>query len=324
VQAHPAGLLTSTAGGWDDSSMLMITGATGYLGTALVGRLVRGGYAVRAVVRDPERAAALLPAGVELVVTDLDDADGLRRAADGCSAVLHLAGSVGGTPEDIRRVNVGGTRAVLAAAVDAGVPTFVHTGSTAALMDSTGLMAEEPVAPPALTDPYSRAKADAEELVLAAGSGGLDVRIVSPVGIYGPSPLGPRSYTGLLLAAANGEVPEVVDATVGWVLADDVAGGILLALERGAAGHRYLLCGETASYSRVLHAFADLTGGTHVRTLPPGSTLGPDAGTFARRSEVYGRFPPVRVEDAGARALGYAAAGVDEGIARTVAWLRDR
>ena len=301
--------------------MLMTTGATGYLGCALVDLLARRGYAVRAVVRDRARAAALLPPGVELVVARLDDADGLRRAAEGCSAVLHLAGVVGGTAEDIRRVNVEGTRAVLAAARDAGVATFVHTGSSAALMDATGLMAEEPVAPPALTDPYSRAKADAEALVLEAG---LDVRIVSPVGIYGPSPRGPFSYTGLLLGAASGEVPEVVDATVGWVLADDVAAGMLLALERGVPGRRYLLCGETASYRRVLHAFADLTGGVHVRALPPGSTLGPDAGTFARRSEVYGRFPPVRVDDAGARALGYRPTGVDEGLARTVAWLRSR
>jgi dihydroflavonol-4-reductase len=301
--------------------VLMTTGATGYLGSALVDLLVRRGHAVRAVVRDRTRAAALLPAGVELAVTDLGDADGLRRAAQGCTAVLHLAGAVGGTADDIRRVNVDGTRAVLAAAVAAGVPTFVHTGTGAALMDATGAMAEEPVAPRALTDAYSTAKAEADALVRASG---LDVRIVSPGCVYGPSPRGPYSYTGLLLGAASGEVPEVVDATVSWVLAGDVAAGMLLALERGEPGRRYLLCGEAASYRRVLHAFADLTGGRRVRTLPPGSTLGPDAGTFARRSEVYGHFPPVRVDDAGAHALGYRPAGVDEGLARTVEWLRSR
>lgn len=302
--------------------MLMTTGATGYLGTVLVHLIVHEGYAVRAVVRDRARAAALLPSGVELVVADLDDAEGLRRAADGAAAVLHLAGTVGGTPDEIRRVNVEGTRAVLAAARAAGVPRFVHTGTGAALMDATGLMAEEPVAPRALTDPYSASKAAAEEIVLAADD--LDVRIVSPGCVYGPSPLGPRSYTGLLLAAASGEVAEVVDATVSWVLAEDVAAGTLLALENGEPGRRYLLCGEAASYRRVLHAFADLTGGRRVRALPPGSVLGPDAGTFARRSEVYGGFPPVRVDDAGARALGYRPAGIDEGLARTVTWLKSR
>jgi dihydroflavonol-4-reductase len=301
--------------------MLMTTGATGYLGSALVHLLVREGHEVRAVVRDPARAAALLPRSVDLVVADLDDADGLRRAADGASAVLHLAGTVGGTPEEIRRVNVEGTRAVLTAARAAGVPRFVHTGTGAALMDATGLMAEEPVAPRALTDAYSASKAAAEEIVLAADD--LDVRIVSPGCVYGPSPLGPRSYTGLLLAAASGEVAAVVDATVSWVLAEDVAAGTLLALERGEPGRRYLLGGEAASYRRVLHAFADLTGGRKVRVLPPGSALGPDAGTFARRSEVYGGFPPVRVDDAGARGLGYRPAGIDEGLARTVTWLEN-
>jgi dihydroflavonol-4-reductase len=302
--------------------VLTITGATGYLGSVLVHLLVREGHQVRAVVRDRARAAALLPPGVELVVADLDDATGLRRAAAGATAVLHLAGTVGGTPEEIRRVNVEGTRAVLAAARSAGVPRFVHTGTGAALMDATGLMAEDPVGPPALTDHYSTAKAAAEALVLAADD--IDVRIVSPGCVYGPSPLGPRSYTGLLLAAARGEVAEVVDATVSWVLAEDVAAGTLLALERGRPGRRYLLCGEAASYRRVLHAFAELVGGNHVRTLPPGSVLGADAGTFARRSQVYGEFPPVRVADSGARALGYRPTGIDEGLARTVAWLRSR
>lgn len=299
----------------------MTTGATGYLGSVLVHLLVREGHEVRAVVRDRARAAALLPPGVDLVVADLGDPEGLRRAADGAAAVLHLAGTVGGTPAGIRRVNVEGTRAALTAARAAGVPRFVHTGTGAALMDATGLMAERMVGRRALTDDYSMSKAVADELVLAADD--LDVRIVSPGCVYGPSPLGPRSYTGLLLAAASGEVTEVVDATVSWVLAEDVAAGTLLALERGEPGRRYLLCGEAASYRRVLHAFADLTGGRRVRALPPGSALGPGAGTFARRSEVYGGFPPVRVDDAGARALGYRPAGVDEGLARTVAWLRN-
>jgi dihydroflavonol-4-reductase len=104
------------------------------------------------------------------------------------------------------------------------------------------------------------------------------------------------------------------------VLAEDAAAGHLLALERGEPGRRYVLCGEVASFGRVLHEFADRVDGRRVPTLPPGSTLGPDAGTFARRSEVYGRFPPVRIEDSGARALGFRPRGVADGIALTAAW----
>jgi len=200
------------------------------------------------------------------------------------------------------------------------VPRFVHTSSSAAVIDATGLVTEVPRAAPALTDPYSTSKAAAERLVLAAVADGLDACIVNPVGIYGPSPRGPLSYNALLLDAARGAVPAVVDTRIGWVLAEDAAAGLLLAFERGEPGRRYVLCGQVASFGQVLHDFADRVGGRRVRTVAPGSDLGPDAGTFARRSEVYGKFPPVRVDDAGARALGFRPVGVAEGVARTAAW----
>jgi dihydroflavonol-4-reductase len=141
------------------------------------------------------------------------------------------------------------------------------------------------------------------------------------VSIYGPSPLGPTSYNALFLSAARGEIDEIVDARVGWVLAEDAATGHLLALEHGTPGRRYVLCGEVASFGHVLHTFADHVGGKKVTVLPPGSTLDPEAGAFARRSEFYGRFPPVRVDDAGARGLGFTPRGVAEGVAETAAWL---
>jgi dihydroflavonol-4-reductase len=301
--------------------VLMITGATGYLGRALVDLLVRRGDEVRAVVRDAARAAEVLPGEVDVAVADLADGEALERAARGCTGVLHLAGSVGHLPEETRRANVEGTRRVLAASVAAGVPRVVYTSSSAAVMDASGLVAEDPVGPPALTDPYSTSKAEAESLVLAAARTGLAAMIVNPVNIYGPSPRGPLSYNGLFLAAARGEVETVVDAPVGWVLAEDAAAGHLLALERGEPGRRYVLCGEVAPFGRVLHTFAGLVGGARVRTVPPGTELGPDAGTFARRSEVYGRFPPVRIDDRGARELGFSARGVDEGLALTAQWV---
>lgn len=301
--------------------MLLVTGATGFLGSAVVDLAVRRGMDVRVAVRDAARARALLLPAVDVVVADLADVDGLTRAARGCTGVLHLAGSVGHSAQETRRVNVEGTRAVLAAAVTAGVARFVYTSSSAAVMDADGLVAEEPIGPPALTDAYSTSKAEAEWLVLAAASDGLGATIVNPVSVYGPSPQGPHSYNGLFLAAARGEVPAVVDAEIGWVLAEDAAIGHLLALEHGEPGRRYVLCGETATFGRVLHGFADLVGGTRVPVLAPGSSLGDDAGTFARRSEVYGHFPPVRIDDRGARALGFAPRGIGEGLELTAGWI---
>lgn len=299
--------------------MLMVTGAGGYLGSALVALAVRQGRDVRAVVRDAHRAAAVLPPGVDVAVADLSDDAALARAAKGCTGVLHVAGTVGGTEEQTRRANVEGTRRVLDAAVAAGVERFVLTSSSAAVMDADGLVAEEPVGPPALTDPYSTSKAAAEALAL--GDGRIATVVACPVSIYGPSPRGPQSYNELLLAAARGDLPVIVDSLVGWVLAEDAAAGHLLALDHGEPGRRYVLCGEVAGFGRMLHAFADRTGGRRVPTVAPGATLASDAGTFARRSEVYGKFPPVRVDDSGARALGFAPRGVDDGVALTAEWL---
>lgn len=305
--------------------MLMITGASGYLGSALVELAVAQGRDVRAVVRDPQRAAEVLPAGVDVAVADLSDGDALEAAARGCSAVLHVAGALGGTAEETRRINVDGTRRVLAAAVAAGVPRFVFTSTSAAVIDATGLVAEEPAGPPALDDTYSVSKAEAEQVVLAAArDGAIEALVTNPTGIYGPSPRGPESYNTLLLRAAGGEEAAVVDTPLGWVLAQDVAAGHLLAVDRGEPGRRYVLCGEVAAFGRVLHEFADLTGGRRVPTVPPGSTLPPTAGSFAVRSQVYGKLPPVRIADAGARALGFAPREIAEGLALTAEWLKAR
>jgi dihydroflavonol-4-reductase len=302
--------------------MLLITGATGYLGSALVEVMVRRGFPVRATVRSPERAA-VLPSEVERVPADLADEESLVRAMEGCEAVFHLAASLGATPGDTHEANVEGTRRVLSAARRAGVQRVVHTSSSAAIIAASGLVSERTTGGTALVDPYSTTKEEAERLVLDAARNGLHASIVNVTNAYGPSPLGPRSYNALLLAAVRGEAGPVVDAPVGWVLAEDVALGHLLAWERGEPGRRYLLCGEVASFSTVLNRTAELWGSPHrVQALPPGTTLPPDALPWARRSEVYGKLGPVRIDDAQARALGFQPRGIDEGLGITVDWLR--
>ena len=115
----------------------------------------------------------------------------------------------------------------------------------------------------------------------------------------------------------------MVDSPVGWVLAEDVARGHLLAYERGEAGKRYALCGEVAQFSTVLDRVCALWGSPHrARTLPPGTTLPPDAPVIAQRSAVYSRLGPMRVDDAQARAIGFTGRTLDEGLPLTVSWLR--
>jgi dihydroflavonol-4-reductase len=303
--------------------MLLVTGATGFVGSAVTQFLADAGLPVRAAIRKEARAA-ILPEQVERVFADLADEQSLVEAMRGCEGVFHLAASLGPLPEDTRRSNVDGTARVLAAAAKAGVRRVVYTSSSAAVVDADGLVSEQAPNRTALTDPYSTTKAEAEGLIFAAVANGLDACVVNPVNIYGPSPYGPGSYNTLFLAAARGEVTEIVDAPVGWVLAEDVARAHLLAYEKGEPGRRYVLCGEVAGFGTVLHRFAELTGSPHrVKVLPRGTTLPDDAPLFARRSEVYGKLGPVHTVDTGARALGFAPRGLEEGLSLTAAWISD-
>jgi dihydroflavonol-4-reductase len=301
--------------------MLLVTGAAGYVGSALVAELVRHGLPVRAGVRDPLRPAAL-PESVPRVRADLDDEASLRAAVQGCTGVFHVAAVIRPSVAETARANVEGTARLLRAATAAGVRRLVYTSTTAAIIDSTGQVSERTSAGTALADPYAQSKAVAEGLVLAAAADGLEAVVVNPVSIYGPSPAGPLSYNTLLRGAARGEVTEIVDTPVGWVLAADVAAGHLLAFERGEPGLRYALCGEVASYPHVLNSYAELVGSPHrVAGLPPGSTLRPDAPPFAHRSAIYGQLPPAKVDDSQARALGFRARGLAEGLQLTASWL---
>lgn len=308
--------------------MLLVTGATGFVGAAVVALLHSRGHQVRALVRDPARAT-VLPAGVDLAVADLDDADALVRAVDGCEGVFHLAAAVGASGAAVHELNVGGTARVVEACRRAGVRRLVHTSTSAAICvpdpDGPGALVDEAAAGgTALTDPYSTTKAEAETVVLDAVRTGLDAVVATVVSVYGPSPRGPRSYNTLLAAAARGEVGDVVDTRVGWVLAEDVAAGQLAAYERGEAGRRYVLCGEVATFPRLLDTYCALAGSPHrVRALPQGSTL-TDPPPFAERSVVYGHLGGYRVVDDGARTLGFSPRGIDEGLELTTRWMASR
>lgn len=308
--------------------MLLVTGATGFVGSAVVAYLHEQGYAVRAVVRDPSRAD-VLPAGVERVAADLADADSLARAMDGCEGVFHLAAAVGMPGPEARELNVGGTRRVVEAVRRAGVRRLVHTSTSAAICvpdpDGPGcLVAEDAASGTALTDTYSATKAEAEAVVLdAVAADGLDAVVATVVNVYGPSPRGPLSYNQLFAAAARGEVEGIVDTRVGWTLAQDVAAGELLAFTAGEVGRRYVLCGQIASFPEVLDTYCELAGSPHrVRALPQGSELPPGAPPFADRSVVYGHLGGYRVRDDGARALGAAPRGIAEGLALTADFMR--
>ena len=233
--------------------MDLVTGAGGFLGRALVGRLVADGVAVRAMLHrggDP-------PAGAEPVRAALEDADSLRRAATGCATVFHLAARVhdpGAREDAFQAANVGGTASLLAAARDAGAAAFVFVSSVKAMGEGGDACLDED-APAVPVSPYGRSKLEAEELVRAAGAhGGLRVSILRLPLVYGAGLKG--NLSAMLDAVARGlfpPLPRVPNRRSLASVADAVNACVLAARNPAAAGRTYLVTDGAAYSSREIY-----------------------------------------------------------------------
>jgi nucleoside-diphosphate-sugar epimerase len=166
-----------------------VTGGSGFIGGALIERLCREGWGVRALARSDGAAERVRARGAEPVRGDLDDADSLRAGAEGCEVAFHAAAALGdwGDPAEFERVNVGGTERVIAACRGAGVRRLVHVGTEAALMAGEPLVQVNEDAPlrpdsPAL---YPATKAKAEQRVRAANGDGLETVVIRPRFVWG-------------------------------------------------------------------------------------------------------------------------------------------
>lgn len=240
-----------------------ITGATGFVGGALASALRKAGHDVVALVRDRSRAGALEVLGVEFVEGDLDDALALDRLCSGADGLFHVAGwyklgqrdSSPGT-----KVNVEGTRNVLAAAQRNGVPRVVYTSTLAINSDTQEQVVDETYRfTGEHVSVYDRTKAEAHDIALDFAGQGLDVVIVQPGLVYGP---GDTSQTGDLIArvARGGRPLAPKGGGVCWAHADDVADGHVRAMERGRKGESYMLAGPRATLAEGLRLVADLAG----------------------------------------------------------------
>src|SRR4051794_2626754 len=166
-----------------------VTGGSGFIGGALIRRLVADGGTVAALARSEDAAAAVRARGADPIRGDLGDPAGLERGMAGADVVVHAAAHLGdwGDPAEFERVNVQGTRHVVEAARRAGVRRVVHVGTEAALLDGRPLVAADERTPLAFGSPvlYSATKARAEQVVLEAGHGGLETVVVRPRFVWG-------------------------------------------------------------------------------------------------------------------------------------------
>lgn len=166
---------------------VLVTGANGFIGSALVLRLLAEGAQVRGLVRSAEKGAYIAESGAEIAIGDLRDSDSLRAAVAGCGIVFHIGAAIRGTFEQQTAANVDGTLALLRAAHDAGVRRFVHVSTIAVYGYHTPPVITESVLPRPEAEPYGQSKAHGEALVLAtARELGIDATVIRPGMVYGP------------------------------------------------------------------------------------------------------------------------------------------
>lgn len=243
----------------------LLTGASGLLGANLAHRLCSRGGRPRLLLRTRSDRRGLHGLAYEDVPGDILDPASLVTALRGVDEVYHVAGLVRLDPassEQLRRVNVEGTRNVLAAARAAGVRRVVHVSSIAAV--GHGPLAEPATEETAYnfegTNPYHQSKREAEQLALAAAAeGGLEVVVANPTFLVGAYDVRPTSGE-LLLRVASGWLVGYPSGGNNFACAADVAAGLILLMERGRSGERYILGGENLTYREFLTQCAEEAG----------------------------------------------------------------
>jgi dihydroflavonol-4-reductase len=251
----------------DFTKPVLVTGASGFVGAAVVRALLARGRKLRVLVRPQSDRRNIAGLDVEPRIGSLEDGASLAAAVAGCGALYHVAADYRLWVKDesaMYRANVDGTRLLMQAALDQGVARIVYTSSVATLGiigDGTPSTETTPSTAEDMIGPYKRSKFLAEEVVRDfVKQRGLPAVIVNPSTPVGPGDVKPTPTGRLIVEAASGKMPAFVDTGLNIVHVDDVAAGHLLAEERGAVGERYILGGEDLSLGEILRRIALLTG----------------------------------------------------------------
>lgn len=244
----------------------LVTGATGFIGSSVARVLLKQGCQVRVLVRPDSDQRAIAGLDVQRVVGDLRDIDSLHAAVQDCDQVYHVAALYTywtHNPAEIYATNVVGTRNMLVAARQAGVPRFVYTSSVAVLgLHENGSPANEET-PATLYDmvsDYKRSKYLAEALAREFASRSFNVVIVNPSTPVGPRDVKPTPTGQIVLDYLTGRMPAYVDTGLNLVDVEDVALGHWLAAQKGVSGRRYILGNCNLTLKEIFQLLEQISG----------------------------------------------------------------
>ena len=282
----------------------LVTGATGFVGAAVLRCLAEAGHNVRVLVRPTSDRFNLSNIDCEIVTGDLTEPESLKRAVRNCEAVFHVAADYRiwvPNRERMNRVNVQGTVDVILAAAAAGVSRIVYTSSVATLrLEDNGLPADEK-SQAELSDmigAYKQSKFLAErEVKRLVAETGVPVIIVQPTAPFGPGDIKPTPTGRLVVEAGAGRMPAYVNTGLNVVHVDDVAKGHLLAFEKGSVGESYILGGENRTLQWILATVAELTGQRPPRIRLPHWFLTPIAYVWEGITRIRGSDEPMMTVD---------------------------
>jgi dihydroflavonol-4-reductase len=317
--------------------VVAVTGAAGHIGANLVRALLNAGRSVRALIHRDRRGIEGLD--IEVAAIDLLDPTSLDTAFSGIETVYHLAVCLSFDRRDAARIwqtNVVGTANVVRACLDRGVRRLLHFSSIDALSSEGGILNENtPLENRRQAPLYNRSKAEADRIVAAAISEGLDAVFLTPSAVMGPWDFKPSQLGRVLIEHQRGALPLLLAAGHDWVDARDVAQGALAVESDGLCGHRYFLTGHWLSLPALFKRIHRVQG-----IVPPAATLPlwlakaavpfmELAAHMAGRTPLYTRAALFPLGHGGrvshskaATAIGYRPRPIEETIRDTYAWFR--
>ena len=317
---------------------VFVTGGTGFIGGEVVRQLRARGDEVACLVRTPEKGRRLADLGCELVAGDLGDSKAIREGMEGCDAVIHAAAMYEvGIPASqrpaMREANVGGTERVLRAALEAKIPKVVYVSTVGIFGNTRGKVVDESYEHPGkdFTSCYEETKWEAHQVAKRMIAEGLPCTIVQPGGVYGPGDT--SSIAELLNQFLSGKMPLMPFPELGICLShvEDIAGGIVLALDKGVPGETYVISGPVTTVREAIGVVADVTGRKAPKhaiptplmkaMIPIGPLVGKMMGQPPNLRELISSADGVTFwasHEKASRELGYAPRGLEEGLRQTL------